>query len=77
MVYDFTILIKKLKQLHLGCNVQYEQAMYTFYSSFGVRKEATAAPMHTHPENMSDEERMLELLTSRASGGDSGKDTDS
>ena len=77
MVYDFERLMNKLKQLHLGCNVQYEQAMDTFYSSFGVRREATAAPVHTHPENMSDEERMLELLTSRASGGDNDKETDS
>ena len=51
--------------------------MDTFYSFFGVRREATAAPVHTHPENMSDEERMLELLTSRASGGDNDKETDS
>ena len=77
MVYDFERLMNKLKQLHLGCNVQYEQAMDTFYSSFGVRREATAAPVHTHPENMSDEERMLELLTSRASGGDNDKKIDS
>ena len=77
MVYDFERLMNKLKQLHLGCNFQYDQAMDTFYSSFGVRREATAASVHMHPENMSDEERMLELLTSRASGGDNDKETDS
>ena len=57
-------------------NAQYEQAIDTFYSSFEVRREDTAAPMYMHPENMSDEERMLELLTSRASGGVTGKKTD-
>ena len=51
--------------------------MDTFYSSFGVRREATAAPVHTHSENMSDEEKILELLISRAYSGDSGKEIDS
>ena len=54
MVYDFERLMSKLKQLHLGYNVQYEQVMDTYYGSFGIRREATVDHVHTHPENMSD-----------------------
>jgi hypothetical protein len=45
--------------------VQYELAMYEHFSGFQKRTEVTAAPMQTHPENMSEEDRDIELLTSR------------
>ena len=59
----FYELMKEMKNKQLGTQVQYDLAMYDYYAGYQRRPEVTAAPMQTHPENMSEEDRNIELLT--------------
>ena len=63
---DFDMIMRCLKRKKLGTCVQYELAMYEHFAGFQRRAEVTAAPMQTHPEDMSEEDRDMELLTNRA-----------
>ena len=60
----FYELMKEMKSKQLGTQVQYDLAMYDYYAGYQKRPEVTAAPMQTHPENMSEEDRNIEFLTS-------------
>ena len=61
----FYALMKKLKEKQLGTQVQYDLAEYHYNNGYQRRPELTAAPIQTHPENMSAEDKNLEQLTSR------------
>ena len=63
---QFDMVMRDLKRKNLGTQVQYDLAMYHHFAGIQRRAEVTAAPMQTHPENMSGEDKDMELLTSRA-----------